>query len=110
MLNIALDQNRSYSVATVKMVKDLETKLGPYRKNNVYREMFEVFYDFSDASNYKVTLGASGITFTGINPNITFPQMNVANVGEGGLRLQNKTLNLRVFSELDFTLCIVMQL
>ena len=48
ILNIALDENRSNSAATVKMVSDLESKLGPYTKNNVYREIFEEFYDFSD--------------------------------------------------------------
>ena len=94
LLNIVLDKNRNNSATTVKMVKDLETKLGPYTNNNVYRETFEECYYFSDASNYKLTLGASGITFTGINPNITFPQMNIANVWEGGLRLQNQILNL----------------
>ena len=72
ILNIVPDKSRNNSAATVKMVKDLETKLAPYLKTNVYREIFEEFYDFSDASNYKLTLGASGITFTGINPNITF--------------------------------------
>ena len=74
ILNIALAKNRRNSATTVKLVIDLGTKLGPYTKNNVYREIFEEFYDLSDASNYKPTLGASGITFTGINPNITFPQ------------------------------------
>ena len=41
ILNIALDKNRSNSAATVKMVSDFVTKLGPYAKNNVYREIFE---------------------------------------------------------------------
>ena len=54
ILNIALNKNRSNSAATVKMVSDLETKLGPYTKNNVYRETFEEFYDFRDADNYKL--------------------------------------------------------
>ena len=52
ILNISLDKNRSNSAATVKLVIDLKTKLGPYTKNNVYREIFEEFYDFSDACNY----------------------------------------------------------
>ena len=43
-------------------------------------------------------------------PNITFPDMNIANIWEGGLRLQNKTLNLALFSKRSFTLCVVMQL
>ena len=42
ILNIALDKNRSNSAATVKMVSDLETKLDPYTKSNVDREIFEV--------------------------------------------------------------------
>ena len=65
ILSIVPDKSRNNSAATVKMVKDLETKIAPCKKNNVYREIFEEFYDFSDASNYKLTLGASGITFTG---------------------------------------------
>ena len=99
ILNIVPDKSRNNSAATVKMVKDLETKLGPYTKNNVYREKFEELHDFSDASNYKLTLGASGITFTGINPNIPFPQMNIAKVQEGGLRLRNQPLDLTLFKK-----------
>ena len=64
------------------------------------------FNDFSDASN----LGASGITFTGITPNITFPQKTMIDVQEGGLRLRNQTLKLILSSGMDFTICIVMQL
>ena len=110
ILNIVPDKSRNNSTATVKMVKDLETKIAPYKKNNVYREIFEEFYEFSDASNYKLTLGASGITFTGINPNITFSQMNIANFQEGGLRLQNQTLDLTLFSKKSFSISVVMQL
>ena len=110
ILTITRDKSRSNSAATIKMVKDLEAELGPYTKDNVYREIFEECYDFSDVSNYKLTLGASGITLTGINPTITFPQMNIANVQEGGLRLRNQTLDLTLFSKKSFTICVVMQL
>ena len=110
ILNIALDKSIGNSAATVKMVKDLELKLGPSTKNNVYREIFEEFYDFSDASNYKLTLGASGITFTGVNPNITFLSMDIANIWEDGLRLSNKTMSLSLYSKWNFTICVVMQL
>ena len=106
ILNIVPDKSRNNSAATVKIVKDRY----PFTKNNVYRAIFEEFYDFSDASNYKLTMGASGITFTGINPNKTFPQMNIANVQEGGLRLRNQTLKLSLFSKRSFTICVVMQL
>lgn len=70
ILNIALDRNSDDSAATVKMVKELKLLL--QKKNNLYRELFEDIYDFSDASNYKLTKGASGVTFTGVNPNVTF--------------------------------------
>ena len=35
--------SRNNSAATVKMVKDLEAKLGPHTKNNAHREKFEEF-------------------------------------------------------------------
>ena len=54
MLNIAPDRTKNNSAATVKMVKDLETKLSPHTTNNAYREIFEEFYDLSDASIYKI--------------------------------------------------------
>ena len=66
--NIALDKYSDSSAATVGMVKEII----PFIKNNLYRKYFEEFYDFSDASNYKLTIGASGVTFTGVNPNLTF--------------------------------------
>ena len=56
------------------MVKDLETKLSPHTINNAYKKIFEEFYDFGDASNYKIVEGPSGIMVTGISPNITFPR------------------------------------
>ena len=66
--NIALDKSSDNSAATGGMVKEII----PFIKNNLYRKYFEEFYDFSDASNYKLTIGASGVTFTGVNPNLTF--------------------------------------
>ena len=110
ILNIAPDRTKNNSAATVKMVKDLETKLSPHTKNNAYREIFEEFYDLSDASNYKITIGISGIMISRILPHIYFPRMDTTNVLEGGLRLQNTTLSLELFSKRSFTLCVVMQL
>ena len=89
ILNTALDTNRSNSAATVKMVTDLESKLGPYTKNKAYREIFGHFYDFSDSSNYKLTTGVSGVTFTGINPNTSFPQKTISNIVQGGMKFTN---------------------
>ena len=36
--------------------------------------------------------------------------MNIANVEEGGLRIQNKPVSLTLFGERSFTLCVVMRL
>ena len=47
---------------------------------------------------------------SGIQPNIYFPRMDIANIWEGGLRIQNTTLSLELFSKRSFTLCVVMQL
>ena len=110
ILNITPDKTKNNSAATVKMVKDLETKLSPHTTNNAYREIFEEFYDLSDASNYKITIGVSGIMVSGILPNIYFPRMDIANIWEGGLRITNTTLSLELFSKRSFTLCVVMQL
>ena len=85
ILNIAPDKTKNNSAATVKMVKDLETKLSPHTKNNTYWEIFKEFYDFSDASNYKIVQRISGIMVSGILPNIYFPRMDIANIREGGL-------------------------
>ena len=109
-LNIALDKNSSNSAATVKLVTDWEAKLDPCTKNNVYRKIFEAFYDFIDASNYKLTIGASGITFTGINPNLTFPQRTISIVEDNGPRFQRQVLILTLSHSPNFTLCVVMQL
>ena len=62
------------------------------------------------ASYYKIVQGISGIMVTGILPNIYFPRMDIANIWEGGWRIQNTTISLELFSKRDFTLCVVMRL
>ena len=99
VLNIAPDKTRDNSAATVKMVKDLETKLSPHTKNNAHREIFEEFYDLSDAGIYKIVVHPSGIIFNGLLPHIYFTNMNIANIWEGGLRIQNKPLSLTLFGK-----------
>ena len=92
------------------MVKDLETKLSPHTTNHAYRKIFEEFYDFSDASNYKIVQGISSIMVSAILPHIYFPRIDIANIWEGGLRITNTTLSLELFSKRSFTLCVVMRL
>ena len=45
----------------------------------------------SDASNYKIRIGVSGIMVSGIQLNIYFPRTDIANIWEGGLRIKNTT-------------------
>ena len=110
ILNIAPDRTKNNSVAAVKMVKDLETKLSPHTKNNAYREIFEEFYDLSYASIYKLQTRPSGVVFIALLPNIHFTSMFIANIEKGGLRIQNKPISLRLSGKKSFTLCVVMQL
>ena len=110
ILNIVLDKTKNNSAATVKMVKDLETKLSPHTKNNVYREILEEFYDLSNAGIYKIATRPSGVVFIGLLPNIHFANKFIANIEEGGLRIQNKPIRLRLFGKKSFTLCVVMRL
>ena len=62
------------------------------------------------ASYYKIVQGISRIMVTGILTNIYFPRMDIANIWEGGWRIQNTTISLELFSKRDFTLCVVMRL
>ena len=112
ILNIAPDRTKNNSAATAKMVKDLETKLSPHTKNNAYREIFEEFYDFRNAGISKIVDRGqpSGIVINGLLPNIHFTNMNIANIWEGGLRIQNKPVSLGSFGKKSFTICVVMRL
>ena len=84
ILNIVLDRNSDNSAATVEMVKDII----PFTKNNLYGEFFEEIYDFSDVRNYKITIGASGVTFTEVNPNVSFPTKDLSVILHNGLRVK----------------------
>ena len=59
LTNVWLDTKDVSSAATVKVDKDLETKVHPPHTNNrIYREIFGDFYDLtSDADKFKLTLG-----------------------------------------------------
>ena len=52
----------------------------------------------------------SGIVINGLLPNIHFTNMNIANIWEGGLRIQNEPASLTLFGKRSFTLCVVMRL
>ena len=57
--NIKLDRQNDNSAATVALVKEL----APYTVNNLYRKYFEEVFDFTDANNYKLSRGVSGVVF-----------------------------------------------
>ena len=77
----------------------------------MYREYFEEFYDFSDARNHKLTIGASGVTFTGVNPNLTFQTTkDLSVINTDGLRLQHNYFNVVIPNSPNFTICVVRNL
>ena len=59
VLNVNLDRNNDNSAATVGMVKEIK----PHTINDLYRSYFEDVYDFTNASNYKLSRTSSGIVF-----------------------------------------------
>ena len=62
ILNINLDRNINNSAATVGMVKEIK----PHTINDLYRNYFEEVYDFTNASNYKLSSTSSGIVFNNL--------------------------------------------
>ena len=94
ILNITLDRNLNSSAATVGMVKELI----PFTVNHVYSRYFEQIYDFTDANNYELKRGASGIIISGLNHfhslnGITIPNKNISNINKEGLNINNYTIS-----------------
>ena len=79
--NVKIDPNDNTSVATIGQTKSTNN----FTINNIYRQYFEEFYDFSDASNYEQSTTSSGVSFNGVNPNFIFPTKNIDKIKEGGL-------------------------
>ena len=109
ILNIALDRNLNSSAATVGMVKELI----PFTINHVYSRFFDQIYDFTDANNYELKRGASGIVISGLNSfhslnGITIPDKDLSNIKKEGLNINNYaiTLNPSVIFR-NYTLCLV---
>ena len=46
------------------MVKELI----PHTKNIIYRNIFEEFYDFSDANNYGINTNSLGVIINSVKP------------------------------------------
>ena len=111
ILNINLDRNSNNSAATVEMVKEIQ----PFTTNNFYRNYFEEFYDFTNASNYKVNPISSGIVFNYLSSSsgntlrdISIPNKTIDNIRKEGLNINGYDIS---FSPTDgitkYTFCIV---
>ena len=85
------------------MVKELY----PYTTNNIYRQYFTEFYDFSDASKYKISTSSSGVSFNGLKPNIFFVPKNINKLKVDGLIVDSYGVTMTIPHSQNFTLCIV---
>ena len=109
ILNIALNRNLNSSAATVGMVKELI----PFTVNHVYSRYFDQIYDFTDANNYELKRGASGIIISGLNHfhslnGITIPNKDISNIKKEGLNINNYTITLNPSDNFrNYTLCMV---
>ena len=112
ILNVNLDRNNNNSVATVGMVKELN----PHTINNLYREIFEEVYDFTNAANYKLSSTASGIVFNNLSSSsgnslrdITiFPGKTIDNIKKEGLNVNNYFIYFFPPDGITkYTLCII---
>ena len=109
ILNLALNRNLNSSAATVGMVKELI----PFTINHVYSRFFDQIYDFTDANNYELKSGASGIVINGLNDfhslnGITIPDKDLSNIKKEGLNINNYTITLNPSANFrNYTLCLV---
>ena len=67
--NIKIDPNDKSSAATMGQIEAI-TK---FTLNNLHRNYFEEFYDFSDAQIYGLNKGVSGVIINSAQPNISIP-------------------------------------
>ena len=103
--NIKIDPNDNSSAATIGQIKSMNN----YTINNLYRQYFEEFYDFSDASNYKQSTSSSGVSFNGVNSNFIIPTKNIDRIKEGGLLVNGYGCTITVPHSRNFTICFVIK-
>ena len=96
ILNINLDRNSINSVATVGMVKELI----PHTVNNLYRKYFEEVFDFTDATNYVLSSGSSGVVFNSLDSitgdptrDIGIPNRSIDDIKKDGLDVFNYVIS-----------------
>ena len=110
--NIRSDPNDLTSAATIGQINGL-TK---FTINNLYRSYFEEVFDFTDASNYGLISGASGVAFNSLISisgnsarNISiFPNKTIDYIKKGGLDVGGSNINFSPSSGVTkYTLFIV---
>ena len=114
ILNIALDKNNNNSAATVGMVKEIH----PLTTNNIYRQYFERFYDFTNASKYKL-IRRPGVFIYGLFPtegstsinNISFPLRSLGDIQKEGINVKDYVIKFNAPNHItEYTLCFVFYL
>ena len=109
ILNVNLDRNSNNSAATVGMVKEIK----PHTINDLYRNYFEEVYDFTNATNYKLSRTSSGIVFNYLSSSsgntirdLGIPNRTIDDIRKKGLNVGNYYIS---FSPPDgitkYTLC-----
>ena len=110
--NIKLDPNDPTSVATMGQISGM----AKFTINNLYRKYFEEVFDFTDASNYRLIRGASGVVLNSLNSNsgdyaknlIISPNKTIDNIRKEGLNVNRYFLNFPATTGITkYTLCIV---
>ena len=109
--NIKLDPNDPTSVATMGQISGM----AKFTINNLYRNYFEEVFDFTDASNYGLVSGASGVVFNSLIStsgdsarNITLPNKTIDDIRENGLNVSGYNINFSPSSGVTkYTLFIV---
>ena len=111
ILNVNLDRNNNNSVATVGMVKELN----PHTINNLYREIFEEVYDFTNAANYKLNRTSSGIVFNYLSSNsgntlrdMGIPNRTIDDIKKEGLNVGGYNVSFNPPGGITkYTLCVI---
>ena len=90
----------------------------PHTINNLYRKYFEEVFDFTDATNYKLSRTSSGIVFNYLASNsgntlrdISIPNKTTDDIRKEGLDVKNYNINFYPPNGITkYTLCIVFYL
>ena len=109
--NIRSDPSDLTSAATIGQINGLNK----FTINNLYRSYFEEVFDFTDASNYGLIRGASGVAFNSLISingdsarNISIPNKTIDYIKKGGLDVSGYNINFSPSSGVSkYTLFIV---